>query len=98
MIYCIIFTGKTKWLLEKLTNEDISSIPLIIPNCYEYDSASNAIKPATGEQSAVGEFTLNEAAVKLIESINAEQISVVSICGPYRSGKSFFLVQVVGRK
>ena len=36
-----------------------------------------------------GNFTVSSEAMLLLESLNQKSISVITIAGPYRSGKSF---------
>ena len=38
---------------------------------------------------------LNKDALKLLETIN-KPVAVLAICGPYRTGKSYFLSQILG--
>ena len=42
-------------------------------------------------------LSLNEKALQLLRDI-AKPVAVVSICGPYRSGKSYFLSQMLQKK
>ena len=84
-----------------------SSVPLILPNTHEWNSkeASVITKPFKREESgkqgsATGsrdlELVLIEDAVTLLQTIR-KPLAVLSICGPYRSGKSYFLSRVLGK-
>ena len=42
-------------------------------------------------------LSLNEEALQILRDIS-KPVAVVSICGPYRSGKSYFLSQMIQRK
>lgn len=42
-----------------------------------------------------GKLRLNNEALKLLETIN-KPVAVLAICGPYRTGKSYFLSQLLG--
>jgi len=48
------------------------------------------------EFKGTSSFVVNEEAIEILENLNARQIQVVSIVGPYRSGKSFLLNKLVG--
>ena len=79
----------------KLSDEDIpTSIPLIIPPGYDYDPKTYSIIKHTSPSM---KFALAEEAVKIIKRID-KPIAVLGICGPYRSGKSFFLSRLLGVK
>ena len=81
----------------KKLDERVSSIPLIIPNNYSYDKAKNAL---VEEKSASNKLRVNEDAIKLIQEKmkQYERIGIISICGPYRSGKSYFMSSLLGQK
>jgi hypothetical protein len=42
-------------------------------------------------------FEVDEAAVKFLESYGQRRIAICTVCGPYRSGKSFLLNRLLGR-
>ena len=84
------------WELVEL-DKNFSSIPLVIPSRYSYNPATNFIEegPATDDPQ---KLIINDKALELIQSIKANEIAILSICGPYRSGKSYFLSQLLGGK
>ena len=69
------------------------SIPLIIPNNFEYDPKTFTLTERKGSQSH-DKLSLVCEALYLLQSIN-QPIAVLAICGPYRSGKSHFLTQIL---
>ena len=87
-----------------------SSVPLILPSTHEWNSKEAAVitKPFKKEESggaweqgsATGsrdlELVLIEDTVTLLQTIR-KPLAVLSICGPYRSGKSYFLSRVLGK-
>ena len=75
-----------------------SSIPLVVPSNLLYDQTTNTIyKPAT----AVENFNsgppvyLIPRALEMLQGIE-KPVAVLSICGPYRSGKSYILSRILG--
>lgn len=73
-----------------------SSIPLVYPNNCCYDPETFLINPPPKDSSAKTLEVVPEA-LQLLNSIG-KPVAVVSICGPYRSGKSYFLSRVLGCK
>lgn len=72
------------------------SLPLVLPsNCtFDFDTLKlNSVPETDGPV----EFKLVPQAVRLLESIT-KPVAVVSICGPFRSGKSYFLSRMLGNK
>ena len=43
-------------------------------------------------------MNVNDEAINLLQSLVSKKIAILGICGPYRSGKSYFLSQVIGGK
>ncbi|XP_035664227.1 guanylate-binding protein 1-like [Branchiostoma floridae] len=70
-----------------------SSIPLILPNDLKYNASTGAVEKIQDEQRA----TLHGVpqALELLEGIE-EPVSVISICGPCRTGKSYILSRLLG--
>ena len=70
------------------------SIPLIISSQDNWNSDSCQLE--TGKQDPNNHtLKLVDDAVELLRSIN-KPLAVLSICGPYRSGKSYFISRVLG--
>ena len=70
------------------------SLPLIISSQDNWNSDSCQLE--TGKQDPNNHsLKLVEDAVELLRSIN-KPLAVLSICGPYRSGKSYFISRVLG--
>ena len=84
----------------KKLDERVSSIPLIIPNNYSYDKAKNVIVEEKSASKSLDKLRLNEDAIKLIQEKMKQYkgIGIISICGPYRSGKSYFMSSLLGQK
>ena len=71
-----------------------STIPLLIRDNYQYDEENHKLveRPEMAERSS--KFKLVSAAVKLLASIK-KPVAVLAICGPTRTGKSYFLSQML---
>lgn len=65
-----------------------SSIPLILPNDHKYDLATKTVAKKTDIQRS--SLYLVPEALELLKSI-PYPLSVLSICGPMRTGKSYIL-------
>ena len=65
-----------------------SSIPLILPNDYEYDlKTKSIIKKADVQRTSL--YLVPEA-LELLSSVTSP-LAILSICGPMRTGKSYIL-------
>ena len=73
------------------------SIPLVYPNNCHYDFRNFRIEPLPKNSVSATSLVFVPEAIQLLESIS-KPVAVVSICGPYRSGKSYFLSRVLGYK
>ena len=84
----------------KKLDERFSSIPLIIPNNYSYDKAKNVLVEEKSVSKSLEKLRLNEDAIILIQEKMKQykEIGIISICGPYRSGKSYFMSSLLGQK
>ena len=77
------------------------SIPLAVPNNLLYNQGTNAIyKPGTKTMSDASVSNgppvyLIPKALEMLQGIE-KPIAVLSICGPYRSGKSYILSRILG--
>ncbi len=74
------------------------SLPLVLPSSYSFDFETQQLtyeNKSSGKMAS--EFKLVPEAVRLLESIS-KPVAVVSINGPFRSGKSYFLSRMLGSK
>ena len=78
-----------------------SAVPLVLQSNYEWIKAENKVKLKEDLQAEVGvtapELHLIPEALEMLKTIQ-KPVAVLAICGPYRTGKSFFLSRVVGQK
>lgn len=72
------------------------ALPLIISTQDKWNPDSCKLEPATEPDRQDHSLTLVEDALELLRSIN-KPLAVLSICGPYRSGKSYFISRVLGK-
>ena len=72
------------------------ALPLIISTQDKWNPDSCKLEPATEPDRHDHSLTLVEDALELLRSIN-KPLAVLSICGPYRSGKSYFISRVLGK-
>ncbi|XP_078674368.1 uncharacterized protein LOC144912690 isoform X2 [Branchiostoma floridae x Branchiostoma belcheri] len=70
-----------------------SSIPLILPNNLKYNASTAGVEKVPGAKRT-SLYVVPEAS-ELLEGIK-EPVSVLSICGPCRSGKSYILSRLLG--
>ncbi|XP_019637963.1 PREDICTED: uncharacterized protein LOC109480255 [Branchiostoma belcheri] len=70
-----------------------SSIPLILPNDMKYNAATGGVEKVPDAQRT-GLYVVPEAS-DLLEGIE-EPVSVLAICGPCRTGKSYILSRMLG--
>ena len=68
------------------------SMPLIIPNDCEYDVSTNDLRPIPDERRT--SLKIVPETLRLLEGIE-RPVAVLSICGPYRSGKSYLLSRML---
>ena len=72
------------------------SIPLLIPKTYDWNMDKNCLsKRETSDGHIIGSIKLVDEAMQLICSID-KPMAIVSICGPYRTGKSYLLSRLLG--
>lgn len=88
-------------------HEDVSqAIPLVLQSTYQWNKATGTVTVTepkqngeasieTAPSSASKELQLVPEALELLKTIQ-KPIAVLAICGPYRTGKSFFISRVVG--
>ena len=74
------------------------SLPLVLPSNCSFDLETQQLTENKGVSSDAGmNYKLVPETVELLENIT-KPVAVLSICGPYRSGKSYFLSRMLGRK
>ena len=71
-----------------------SSIPLIVPDDFEYNAGSCELKKVD-ETLQRSKLVPHPEALKLLESIK-KPLAVLTICGPARTGKSYMLSRILG--
>ena len=69
-----------------------SSIPLVLPNNYEYDFGTKSVTKKAGVQRT--SLYLVPEALELLSSITSP-LAILSMCGPMRTGKSYILSRYV---
>lgn len=75
--------------------KEASSIPLVVPNDFEYETGSSELMKVD-ETLQRSKLVLRQEALKLLKSIEKKPLSVLTACGPARSGKSYILSQILG--
>ena len=74
------------------------SLPLVLSDEMQYDAQTHAVVRIPSEQAAGSKLVIVQSSLNLIKSIGAKPLAVLSICGPYRSGKSYFLSRFLGTR
>ncbi|XP_013421894.1 guanylate-binding protein 5-like [Lingula anatina] len=70
-----------------------TSVPLILPNDFQYDPSSGKIVKKEGEKRT--HLVVVEEALELLRDIT-DPVSILGICGPARSGKSYVVSRMAG--
>lgn len=75
------------------------SLPLVLPsNCsYDFNTHQLTERDRAGRSDESHHFELVPETVKLLEGIS-KPVAVLSMCGPFRSGKSYFLSRMLGKE
>ena len=77
------------------------SLPLVLPSNCSFDLETQQLTENKEDVSSDAGHGINyklvPETVELLENIT-KPVAVLSICGPYRSGKSYFLSRMLGRK
>ena len=79
---------------KRVLYEGAPSLPLVLPS---YCSFDNETQKLTVNKSDGDSLKLIPETLKLLEKIS-KPVAVVSICGPYRSGKSYFLTRLLNNE
>lgn len=88
-----------KFRVKKLQEEGkYSAIPLVLQGKYQWNKDTGRLtKNDTVEGEDTAKLQLVPEARDLLNTIGDKPVAVLAICGPYRSGKSYFLSHVVGQ-
>ena len=87
--------AKRVFTKRKLGENLPSSIPVVYRTNMEYDAATNTLKRKPDSREHEAGLQLYSQAARLLKSIT-KPLAVVSVCGRYRSGKSYFLSRMLG--
>ena len=71
------------------------SIPLILPSSHVWDPKTGKVIPRESTPTDPLKLVIVEEAVEFLRTID-KPLAVLSICGPCRSGKSYFLSRLLG--
>ena len=71
-----------------------SSVPLMIPDNVQYDQVTN--KLTKRHRGSRDKLVVTDIGRRLLQSIKEKPVAVLSICGPYRTGKSYILSRTIG--
>ena len=92
-------TGFTKRKLQAEGKDLPSSIPLAYPDDCLYDPENFLIVTSQNQSTGPAKLVLASEAIQLLtDSIGERPVAVVSICGPYRSGKSYFISRLLDQR
>ena len=75
--------------------KEASSIPLVVPDDFEYKAGSSELKKFDKSLQRLNLVPCSET-LELLQSIK-KPLAVLTICGPARGGKSFILSRILGR-
>ena len=74
-----------------------NSVPLVLSNDVQYDTKKQTVTPSTSDlEQPSSKLVVVPSSLNLIKSLGTKPVAVLSICGPYRSGKSYFLSRFLG--
>lgn len=71
------------------------ALPLILPSGFVWNAEEIRVRSGEQEESPA-QLRVNEDAIKVLKTIK-KPVAVLSICGPYRTGKSYFLSHLLHR-
>lgn len=86
-------------LQEELGCDFPLSLPLVLPSNCSYDFSTHQLTDSSRGESGDEpvELKLVPGTVKLLQGIS-KPVAVLSMCGPFRSGKSYFLSRMLGAR
>lgn len=70
------------------------ALPLILPSGYVWSAEEMCVR--SEQEGSPAHLWVNEDAIKLLKTVK-KPVAVLSICGPYRTGKSYFLSHLLHR-
>ena len=73
------------------------SVPLVLSNAVQYNDKTCTIVQTPSGQTKPGLHVVSSS-INLIKTLGTKPVAALSICGPYRSGKSYFLSRFLGSK
>ena len=78
-------------------NQELSTaIPVVLQSNYKWDNEMRTLTITEAETpSAINQLKLVPEALELLKTVD-KPVAVLSVCGPFRTGKSFFVSHVVG--
>jgi hypothetical protein len=71
-----------------------AAIPLVHQSNYQWNKEEGTLVPVVAKDEAKTKLQLLPEALELLKTVG-KPVAVLAICGPYRSGKSFFISRVV---
>ena len=71
-----------------------TAIPLVHQSNYQWNKEEGTLVPVVAKDEANPKLQLLPEALELLKTVS-KPVAVLAICGPYRSGKSFFISRVV---
>lgn len=71
------------------------SLPLVLSEEIQYNPQTHTVVQVPSEQTG-SKLVVVQSTLNLIRSLGTKPLAVLSICGPYRSGKSYFLSRFLG--
>ena len=72
-----------------------TAIPLVHQSNYQWNREEGTLAPVVGkDEGQLPTLQLLPEALELLKTID-KPVAVLSVCGPYRTGKSFFISRVV---
>ena len=78
------------------TSEQLAAIPLVHLSNYKWNKEAGSLVPVDEKETGVPTLQLVPEALELLKTIN-KKVAVLAVCGPYRSGKSFFISRVLDK-
>lgn len=90
-------TRLTPYQLQLPDNILPPALPLILPSGFVWNAEEMCVRPRSDEQAeSPAQLWVNEDAIKVLKTIK-KPVAVLSICGPYRTGKSYLLSHLLHR-
>ena len=90
-----VLTAGCNFTLRSLGSELPPSLPLVLSDEMQYNSKTHALARVPSDHGG-SKLVIVQTSLNLIKSLGTKPLAVLSICGPYRSGKSYFLSRFIG--